>query len=103
MPEQGEACSSVYLARHPFGLGVDALGRAVAVGKREGGNHGADVPVQDPGEGMEEGHSAVRTWAIQRMSESVVDESGTAGDVQAVAQTRLSRSHGVLLRSSAAG
>ena len=55
MPEQGEACSSVYLACDPFGLGVDALSGAVAVRKREPGDHGVDVPVQAPGEGMQMG------------------------------------------------
>ncbi|MER7680286.1 hypothetical protein [Streptomyces sp. NPDC096934] len=33
--EQGEACSTVHLARDPFVLGVDTLGGAVAVRKRE--------------------------------------------------------------------
>lgn len=51
MAEQGEACSSVHLARDPFGLGVDALSGAVAVREREPGDHGVDVPVQVPGEG----------------------------------------------------
>lgn len=55
MPEEGEARSSVHLARDPFGLGVDALGRAVAVGKCEGGDHGVAVPDQAPGEGMQVG------------------------------------------------
>jgi hypothetical protein len=41
--EEGEACSSVHLARDPLGLGVDTLGGAVAVRKREGGVHGVAV------------------------------------------------------------
>jgi hypothetical protein len=47
-----EACSSVHLARDPLGLGVDAFGGAVAVRKRESGDHGVDVPVQPSGEGV---------------------------------------------------
>lgn len=41
--EEGEACLSVHLARDPFGLGVDALGGAVAVREREGCDHGVEV------------------------------------------------------------
>ncbi|GGN31924.1 hypothetical protein GCM10011578_070240 [Streptomyces fuscichromogenes] len=55
VPEQGEACSSVHLACDPFGPGADAVGGAVAVRKRESGDHGVDVPVQAPGEGMQMG------------------------------------------------
>lgn len=51
MPEQSEACSSVHLARELLGLGVDALGGAIAVRKRESDDHGVDVPVQASGEG----------------------------------------------------
>ncbi|MEU2614899.1 hypothetical protein ABZ570_25430 [Micromonospora sp. NPDC007271] len=41
--KQGEACSSVHLACDPFGLGVDAFGGAVAVGKRERCVHGSEL------------------------------------------------------------
>jgi hypothetical protein len=50
--EKGEACSSVHLARDPLGFGVDALGRAVAVGKRERGDHVSAVSVQTSSEGV---------------------------------------------------
>ena len=53
MAQEGEACASVYLARDPFGFGVDAFGGAVAVGKGEAGNHGVEVSVQAPGEGVQ--------------------------------------------------
>jgi hypothetical protein len=45
----------VHLARDPLGLGVDALGGAVAVRKCERGDHGVAVSVQAPGEGMQMG------------------------------------------------
>ena len=53
MAEQGEACSSVYLACDSFGLGVDAFGGAVGVRERERGVHGVAVAVQAPGEGVQ--------------------------------------------------
>ncbi len=53
MAKKGEACSSVHLARDPLGLGVDALGGAVAVRKGEPRDHGVEVSVQAPGEGVQ--------------------------------------------------
>jgi hypothetical protein len=51
--EEGEACSSVHLAGDPLGLGVDALGGAVAVAECERGDHGVEVSLQPSGEGMQ--------------------------------------------------
>lgn len=53
MAKEGEACSSVHLARDPLGLGVDALGGAVAVRKRERGDHGVTVAFQASSEGVQ--------------------------------------------------
>lgn len=53
--KEGEACSSVHLACDPLGLGVDALGRAVAVRERERGDTGVAVSLQTPGEGVQMG------------------------------------------------
>jgi hypothetical protein len=50
--KEGEACSSVHLARDSLGLGVDALGGAVAVRKCEPGDHGVEVSFQTSGEGV---------------------------------------------------
>ncbi|GAA3729666.1 hypothetical protein GCM10023082_29300 [Streptomyces tremellae] len=47
--EQSESCSPVHPARDPLGLGVDALGRAVAVGKCEPGDNGVGAA----GEGVQ--------------------------------------------------
>jgi hypothetical protein len=47
--EEGEACSSMHLARDPLGLGVDAFSGAVAVRKYECSVHGVAVSVQAPG------------------------------------------------------
>ena len=55
MAEQGEACLAVHLARDGLGLGVDALGGAVAVRKREGGDHGVEVLLQTSGDGVQVG------------------------------------------------
>ena len=67
MAKEGEACSSVHLARDPPGLGVDAFGGAVAVRKCERGVHGVVVSVQAAGEGVQMGQVA-RTSTIQRAS-----------------------------------
>lgn len=48
--KKGEACSSVHLTRDPLGLGVDALGGAVAVRKCEPGDDGVEISVHAPGE-----------------------------------------------------
>lgn len=53
--EQDESCSSVHLASDPFGLGVDAFGGAVAVGKRGRRVYGVAVPFQAPGVGVQMG------------------------------------------------
>lgn len=55
MAKEGEACSSVHLACDPFGLGVDALGGAVAVRECERGDHGVAVSLQTAGEGVQMG------------------------------------------------
>lgn len=46
MAKKREACSLVHLAPDPLRLGVDAVGGAVAVRKRKGGDHGVAVPLQ---------------------------------------------------------
>ncbi|CCK32792.1 hypothetical protein BN159_8414 [Streptomyces davaonensis JCM 4913] len=55
MAKQSEACSSVHLARDALGLGVDTLGGAVAVRKRESCVYGLAVSFQTSGEGMQAG------------------------------------------------
>lgn len=51
--KEGEACSSVHLAGNPLGLGVDALGRSVAVRECECGDHSVAVSLETAGEGVQ--------------------------------------------------
>lgn len=61
----GGARSSVHLSSDPLGLVVDAFDGAVAVRKRERGDHGAAVSVQARVKVCRWGRSAAWTWTIQ--------------------------------------
>jgi hypothetical protein len=65
---QSEACSSVHLARDPFGLGLDVPWRGSLLygSVKAAGGQGVEVPLQAPGEGV----SLARSWccAVLRLS-----------------------------------